>query len=100
MDGSTSESDGNLIQEDEPEGSQANSNFDRSDSIRSKTVLNRELDKYLAEPMWPRGSNPMVWWANQCIRVQNDEERRSQVLECSTREAIQRCSSGLHRKPK
>ena len=64
MDGSTSESDGNLTQEDEPEGSQANSNFDRSDSIRSKTVLNRELDKYLAEPMWPRGSDPMVWWAN------------------------------------
>ena len=60
MDGSTSESDGNLIQEDEPEGSQANSNFDRSDSIRSKTVLNRELDKYLVEPMWPRGSDPMV----------------------------------------
>ena len=60
MDGSTSESDGNLTQEDEPEGSQANSNFDRSDSIRSKTVLNRELDKYLVEPMCPRGSDPMV----------------------------------------
>ena len=64
MDGSTSANDGNLTQEDEPEGSHASSNFDRSDSIRSKTVLNRELDKYLVEPMWPRGSDPMVWWVN------------------------------------
>ena len=29
-----------------------------------RALINKEIEKFLAESMWPRNSDPMVWWEN------------------------------------
>ena len=45
------------------EGSESN-NLNRKDSVRSKALITMEIEKYIEEPLWPRSSDLMVWWAD------------------------------------
>ena len=64
-DTSTSEIDSTLADGSESINEQENENIiTRKTSLKSKTLITKEIEKYVAEPLWPRSGDPMVWWAN------------------------------------